>query len=310
MNSYLLESDDYVLLEEERKKILEKEKFSSQEISYYDMEETSLSKALEDLDTYNFLSEKKTVIIKNIDNLKYDENKDDFEHLFKYINNPQPDNLLIIEAKKLNNTLKVTKTLKKICKYVSIEPNTKSYIKNELKDYKISQETINLIDEYCQNDITKIKSECNKLKIYKIEEKTITTEDVKLLVEKKLNNSQELTFKFARNIAERDIKKALEKYNKLLEYNIEPLSIIGLLASQLRIIYQVKILIERNMNDKDIARTLGEKEFRIKKTRELVPLYTEKEILSLMQRLANIDLKIKTTDTNPKTEIELFILNI
>ena len=47
MNSYLLESDDYVLLEEERKKILEKEKFSSQEISYYDMEETSLSKALE-----------------------------------------------------------------------------------------------------------------------------------------------------------------------------------------------------------------------------------------------------------------------
>ena len=310
MNSYLLESDDYVLLEEERKKILEKEKFSSQEISYYDMEETSLSKALEDLDTYNFLSEKKTVIIKNIDNLKYDENKDDFEHLFKYINNPQPDNLLIIEAKKLNNTLKVTKTLKKICKYVSIEPNTKSYIKNELKDYKISQETINLIDEYCQNDITKIKSECNKLKIYKVEEKTITTEDVKLLVEKKLNNSQELTFKFARNIAERDIKKALEKYNKLLEYNIEPLSIIGLLASQLRIIYQVKILIERNMNDKDIARTLGEKEFRIKKTRELVPLYTEKEILSLMQQLANIDLKIKTTDTNPKTEIELFILNI
>lgn len=310
MNSYLLESDDCVLLEEERKKILEKEKFSSQEISYYDMEETSLSKALEDLDTYNFLSEKKTVIIKNIDNLKYDENKDDFEHLFKYINNPQPDNLLIIEAKKLNNTLKVTKTLKKICKYVSIEPNTKSYIKNELKDYKISQETINLIDEYCQNDITKIKSECNKLKIYKVEEKTITTEDVKLLVEKKLNNSQELTFKFARNIAERDIKKALEKYNKLLEYNIEPLSIIGLLASQLRIIYQVKILIERNMNDKDIARTLGEKEFRIKKTRELVPLYTEKEILSLMQQLANIDLKIKTTDTNPKTEIELFILNI
>jgi DNA polymerase III delta subunit len=71
-----------------------------------------------------------------------------------------------------------------------------------------------------------------------------------------------------------------------------------------------EILIERNMNDKDIARTLGEKEFRIKKTRELVPLYTEKEILSLMQRLANIDLKIKTTDTNPKTEIELFILNI
>ena len=96
----------------------------------------------------------------------------------------------------------------------------------------------------------------------------------------------------------------------MLEYNIEPLRILGLLGSQIRIIYQVKLLDSRGMRDKDIASTLGEKEFRVKKTRELIGLYTNQELLGLMKKLADIDLKIKTTDIDPNTEIELFIVNL
>ena len=64
------------------------------------------------------------------------------------------------------------------------------------------------------------------------------------------------------------------------------------------------------MRLQDIAKTLKEKEFRVKKTMELISLYTQEEILDLMQKLAEIDLKIKTTDTDPNTEIELFIINL
>ena len=42
--------------------------------------------------------------------------------------------------------------------------NTKSFIKGQLKGYDISQDTINLLDEYCLEDITKIYNECEKLK--------------------------------------------------------------------------------------------------------------------------------------------------
>ena len=35
---------------------------------------------------------------------------------------------------------------------------------------------------------------------------------------------------------------SLKKYKELLSYNIEPISFIGLLAGQIRIMYQVKIL--------------------------------------------------------------------
>ena len=310
MNSYLLEGIDYVAIEKEVSKIIAKEKFTSSLISTYDMEESELQNALEDLDTYNFLSDKKTIIIKNIDSIKYDDYKKDFDHLLKYIENPIQENLLIIEAKKLNGTYKITKELRKKCKCIEIEANTKAFIKNELKDYKINQETINILDEYCNGDYTKVQSECNKLKNYKYNEKEITKEDVLNLVNKKLGDPQDLTFSFSRSIAERNKTKALKEYKELLGYNVDALGILGLLGSQLRIIYQVKTLDSKGMRISEIAKTLGEKEFRVKKTMELIGLYTKEEVLNLMKKLAEIDLKIKTTDTNPNTEIELFIINM
>ena len=310
MKSYLLETTDYSAMMREIKKIIQKEKFEDAEESSYDMEEVSLSKAIEDLDTYGFLSPKKIIRIKNIEEIKQEEEKDNIEHLLKYIENPNENNLLIIEAKKLNNTTKLAKELKKKCTVVEENTNTKSYIKECLKGYVINQESIDLLDEYCLGDFTKITSETEKLKNYKWDEKKIEKKDIIELVQKKLGDSKDLTFAFSRSIALKDKKQALEKYRELLQYNIEPLGIIGLLGSQIRIIYQVKLLAKKHLNDREIANMLGEKEFRIKKTKELIALYTEKECLELMKKLSEIDFKIKTTDINSKKEIEMFILNI
>lgn len=311
MNSYLIENIDQTIISLEEQNIIKKEKFTDCIINEYDLEETSITKALEDLDTYSFLSTKKTIIIKNIELLKTEENKKDIEHLLKYIDNPSPDNLLIIEAKKLNNTTKLAKDLKKKCTYIEGKIDSKKFIEKELKDYKIDNISINYLIELCQDDITKITNECNKLKSYKYEEKVITKEDINELVVKKLKDPKDLTFQFSRNIALKNKKEALKQYKELLEYNIEPISIIGLLASQIRIIYQVKLLEKKRLSDKEIANILEEKsDYRIKKTRELTRFYTEKELLSLMQKLSDMDLKIKTEDVDANNLLELFIINI
>lgn len=311
MDSYLIESIDSLSLKKERDNLIKENDFLDAEISTYDLEEVELDNALEDLDTYGFLSSKKVIVIQNIESIKYDDYKKDIDHLFKYIDNPNSDNLLIIEARKLNNTLKITKELKKKCKYILVEFNSKDYIKTTLKDYKIDNLVINLLDEYCQSDITKIDGECSKLMNYKSDTKTITKEDIEEMVVKKLGDERDLTFAFSRSLAERNIKEALLKYHELLNYNIEPLSIIGLLASQIRIIYQVKLLEKNRLSDREIADTLGEKsDYRIKKTRELTRLYNEDELLGLMQKLSDMDYKIKTTDVDGKNLIEMFIINI
>lgn len=311
MTSYLLETEDFKAKELEVGKIIKDEDFLDATTSIYDLEENTLENALEDLDTYSFLSSKKIVIIRNIEIISTEEEKDRLEHLYKYIDNPNPDNLLIIDCKKLNNTTKLAKELKKRCKVIELEMTPKQIIKAYLKGYDVRDDVITLIDEYCLSDITKIEAECNKLKDYKSDDKKITKEDVKELVVKKLGDPKDLTFAFSRSLALKDKSDALEKYRELLSYNIEPLSMIGLLGSQIRIIYQVKILQKRNMSDSEIAKMLEEKsDYRIKKTRELTPLYTEEELLKLMQKLSLIDYRLKTTDDDPNALIENFILNI
>lgn len=311
MNSYLIESIDSLSLEEKIRNIIDNTGFSDAIINSYDLEEVDISNALEDLDTYNFLTPKNVVVIRNVEILKYDDIKQKFEHLLKFIASKVSDTLLIVTSKKLNNTSKITKELKKACEYINVVLDSKAFIKGQFNGYKIDSSTINLLDEMCLGDITRLYNECAKLRNYKYDEKIITREDVNGLTIKKLGDSRDLTFSFSRALAMRDITEALEKYRELLQYNVEPLSIIGLLASQIRIIYQVKLFENDRLSDKEIAEQLGEKsDYRIKKTRELTRLYTKDELLKLMQKLSDMDLKIKTTDVDPNTLIELFILSI
>lgn len=311
MNNYLIECQDFLSLQQQIEKLIKDNDFKDATRSTYDMEESTLENALEDLDTYSLFGDKKVIIIKKIEVLNQEDNKKDIEHLMKYLDNPNQDNLLIICATKLNNTLKITKDLKKKCKVEIVELNINSLLKEELKGYKLEPGVEKLLLSYCLEDVTKLHNECNKLKSYKYDEKLILKEDVLELVMEKLGDSKDLTFSFTRSLAEKNKSEALNQYKKLLNYQIEPIAIIGLLASQLRIIYQVKVLEKRRLSNKEIASILGEKsDYRINKTRELTRYYTEEELLNLMQELQEIDLKCKMSDIDPNFLIELFIINM
>ena len=102
-NNYLLESTDFLSIQNEIADIIKKTSFQDSAISIYDLEETLLEKALEDLDTYSFLTEKKVIIIKNIESIDQEEYQKDIKHLLQYLDNPNPDNLLIITSKNVNS---------------------------------------------------------------------------------------------------------------------------------------------------------------------------------------------------------------
>ncbi len=310
-NNYLIESEDYVCLKNTIEDIIKETGFDNLSIQKYNLLETSLDKALEDLDTYGLFSLKKVIVIENIDVLSRDEDSKDVKHLYNYLDNPDPLNLLFICSKKLSSTLKLAKELKKRCVYVVAKIDKKQFASSLFKGYKIDSKALNLLFDYCLDDITKLESEILKLKTYKIDEKIITDNDVLEICVPKLGDSNELVFSFNRALAEKNKREALIKYRQLLNYNVDSISIVGLLASQFRIIYQVKYLNDEGLNTNAIAEKLEVKPYRVTKTLELVRFYSYKELLNMIIELADIDLKIKTvTGTDANGLVELFILNI
>ena len=312
MNSYLLESNDEVALQKTINELIKKNNFEEALISTYDLEESSLSQALEDLDTYSFLSPKKVVIIRNIETINPDSSKKELEHLYNYVANALETNLLIVVARKLNNTLKFVKDLKKNFTYLKCEVDLAEFIKDFFKDYTLESGVVRILEDYCNGDISKLSNECHKLKDYAYQTKKIMKKDVYELVEMKLGDSRDLTFAFVRSLAEKNKQEALKNYKELLNYNnTEPLAIIGLIASQIRIMYQVKVLEKEHLSNKEIALKLGEKsDYRIAKTKELTHFYSEEELLKLMIKLEEIDFKSKTQDVDYNFLIDMFIINM
>lgn len=309
-NNYLLECNDSISLESKINEIIDKNHFSEGIISIYDLEDTLLDNALEDLDTYNFLSNKKIIIIKNVFNDATDKK---LEHLLKYIDNSNPDNLLIITTRKIDNRLNICKKIKKNnnIEIVTVEINAYDYVKKLCDNYKIDNFSISLLVDLCKNDITRLNSEINKLKMYKINELEINKEDINNLVIKKLGDSNEILFSLIKYIISKDKKNAFITYNQLKEYNIDVNSIIGLMASQIKLTHQIKILDEENLSNQDITDKLNLKSvYQVKKIKEYIHKYTYDDIYDFVHKISNIDLAIKSGKLDSNIAIDMLIINL
>ena len=310
MKNYYIETDNTFSLNKKTEDLISNNNFNDASKSIYLLDETPLENALEDLDTYSFLTTKKVIIIKNIDSIKADEQVEEKEHLIKYLQNPNEDNLLIITANKLDKKLKLYKEITKYTEVITPEYNSIDIVKEILKDYNIKNTDIDYIIELCDNDQIKIKNECEKLKIYCIKEKTITKEQIDEIVVKKFGDPQNLVFSFTRYIAENDKTNALNIYRELLNYGKHPLEIVSLIANQLRSLLKIKLLEEQNYNKNQISEIINKKPFYVEKQQQLTRLYNLCDIRDLIKKLQDIDMKMKTTDLDYNMLIEMYIVNI
>lgn len=305
-NNYLLVYDNYYLFQEKLKDIISSTKFENASITNYDLEEEDLYNALLDLDTYSFLTEQKVIIIKNINLL---EDNQDTKHLLKYLDNPNNDNLLILTTTKFNATKKINKELKKKTNYIKLETDLNKEIKNILQGYEVEAGVITKLIECSNNNIDIIKSECDKLKQYKFDTKKITKEDVETIVIKHIGESTQIVFDLIKDIAIKDKKRAIIKYEKLKKYNVDDIALIGLLESQLRLMIQIIMFSEKNYSNKDIAATLNIHPYRIEKTKELLRYSNKKDVCNMIKNLSNIDYKIKSGQIDNKDAIFMYIIN-
>ena len=308
MNNYLIKSNAISLIDKKIDELIKEKGFDSSSVTTYDLEEDSITSLIEDADTISFLTPNKVIIGKNLSNNNLDEKN--LKTLSKYLDNPNSDVLLILVTTNIDARKKIVKEVINKLSLVNISTDTKEIVKDILKGYDVEYRVINLLEEYYSENLERLISETKKLALAFINTKKITYKDALELLVKPLNKQDSLAFDLVREIALKDKKKALNIYNELLSYNIESYALFGLLESQYRLLYQVKVLNKRNISYNDMASILEVHPFRVKKTLELVRYYTLKEIRKLLKNLSDIDFKIKSGVYENNIIIDLLILNI
>ena len=306
-NMYLIISNDKVVLDLKISEILKKNQNGS--ILRYDLEEVPVENLIEDLDTYNFLEDKKIVIglhASFLSSTKKDAVVHNIEVLEKYIKNPNPDNILILVADSIDKKKKIVKELLEVCEVLEGEYSSKDLIKNNLDDYQMDNKAIELLIEYC-GDTERIINELEKLKLYKLDDKIITSDDIKNIVSKNIDDN---IFTLVDYIINGRKKEAYEIYNELLLHGEQVANIIPKLANKIRLIYQVKVFLKEGKSDLEISKLLKSHPYPIKLARESSYKYSEQLILEYLNKLADLDYNLKSGKSNPNIIFETFIAEI
>lgn len=309
--NYLLYGEDEYLISEEIKKIEKKEQVEDISISHYDLQIDSIKDIIDDCMTISLFEPKKLVIVNNCTYFnRVKNNEDDVNIMLEYLNNFNPDTIFIIinHNSSIDSTKKITKKIKESGKVIELnKASVKSVVSKMFDGYKISSSTIDLFIERVGEDLAILSEEAKKIKLYKIDKKEITNQDIIDCATYSINTD---IFKFIDNIINKNKDVALATYYELLKNNEEPLKIIVLLASKFRLMYQACTLSKKNMSEKEIANFLGVHPYPVKLAIQSGLRYPEKILLNFLSQLADLDRDIKTGKIDPELGVELFILRV
>ncbi len=295
--TYLLYGTNNYLIKEKINEIIADNLIDSDSISKYSFENT-IEEIIDDITSLPLFSDKKLVIVEDF---TFDNTKELEQYLEK--ENEQVVLVIIINSETIDKRRKLFKSIKNVFEYNKADAF--NIAKKMFEDYKISDNTIRLLINRVGNSIDNLKNEIDKLKLYKIEEKEIKEEDI-LTTIKYISDD---IFYFIDNVVNKNNEVVFEIYEEMLKKKTDPSGIIVLLANQIRLMYQVKKLVNQ-YNVDSIAEILEVHPYRVKLAVEKSKMYSSEVLLSLLEKLANLDIDIKSGKVEPEIGIELFLLGI
>lgn len=289
------------------------------DVIVFDLDEVPVQYVIEEADTLPFFSERKLIIAKNASFLKSTEKgKEKIEHdlkaLEKWMNHQSETAIVIFIApyEKMDERKKISKLMKEKAVFLeakSLEGNDlrvwiQSTVQHEGKT--IGEEAIQLLIEVIGHDLVQLQSEIKKMAIYLGEETEISTSIIEILLSKTLEQD---AFQLLNAYLRGDTSTALSVYHDLLRQKEEPIKLTGLLASQIRLMSNVTYLRKKGYHAQAIAKQLKVNPYRVKLIVESRNPIDEKRLLHVMHRLADADLKLKTSSGNRDRILEYLLMS-
>lgn len=194
------------------------------------------------------MSERRVIRIKDFARLR----ETDEDILVRYLQNPVASSVVIFLAEDLDKRKKLTKGLLSNCAVVEFpacrDAEAKTWAKGRLKELKTSADdrVLSEIVRMVGTNLQTLSSELDKLSAAAIETKQITIE----LVDQLIDRSRELSnFDLGDQLVAGDRKRALETLHRLLEDDVPPVMLLGLIAGNYHRLAMAKELLNRGRRD-------------------------------------------------------------
>ncbi|OCS88510.1 DNA polymerase III subunit delta [Caryophanon tenue] len=288
------------------------------EYAQFDCAEQPVDFVMDEADTIPFFSERKLVVARNASFLRATEKgKEKIEHDLKrleaWLGHPTAQCVTVFVApyEKLDERKKVTKLLKQhavlLEAQVPKEQDLAIWIQHEIRAQQgqITEDAIGKLMEMVGTNMLQMRMEIEKLLLFVGPDAVIQVEDVENLVAKTLEHD---AFKMLNAYLARDVATAVTIYHELLRQKEEPIMLVGLLASNIRTMNNVYYLQKKGYHPQQIAKQLKIHPYRVKLMVENRQRPSEERLLKALHRLADVDLKLKTTGGNRERHLELFLI--
>jgi DNA polymerase-3 subunit delta len=231
--------------------------------------------------------------------------------LEQYLSDPAPFTILVLESEKLDNRQRLAKMLTAKALIVSLEVSREDALAlTELMAKElgsvIDRDAATTLVEILNGEPARIRTELEKLSLYTLEKRRITSADVDLLV---ISAEKQTVWQLADMLASRQRDAAMRFLDSLLREGEQPAGIVGALAWMYRKLIEAREL-PAGTNGFAAARALQMRpqsaDMALRQSRQM-----KAPALRLgLQALAEADSDLKSGIANPRAVMEFLIARL
>lgn len=285
-------------------------------VNKYSSKDFEINDVIANSETFPILSQKRIVVLENEANLFNLKDDRDIDSFIGYLNNPSDSTIVLIETSKPDKRKKLYKTLAKKAKIIEFNKlnlnDLKTWLNNNIPDLKNKLSPRDLdyfIDRthYLESDnidTATVFNELNRCLDY-IGDGQLSRDIIDEIIPESLEDN---IFKIIDSVVNGNLKDIYTILDSFWDAGESPIRILGLLIYQLRNLLKVKILLEENWSQKEIASRSKISFYVLKKLIPLARKFSLNRLYELYKEAADLDQKMKKGMIDHIFGLEYFLL--
>lgn len=315
-NCILLYGDDAFSLKKYLEQIFLTHGIKEEDIEVYDYEEDGIEVALTNAMTLPFLADIKGVVLRNCLFLSDKKNagEEEIDALMRYTSYINPTTLLVLLApyEKLDMRKKIVKYLTKSIEskaFLTKRSTQDVYasIRDEVERQGLSIDALALTQfvNRIGQDSQMLEKELDKLITYAMDKKRITSDMVYEIVTRDIDDN---IYELVNAYLDKQYDRIMEIYADLKSIKVDPIWMLGTIASKFQEILYTKELIKMKYSHDDIAKYFNASKGRMYYIMQNARNTDQKTLMTMLDRAKTLDYQIKSGQIDKNIGMELFLL--